>query len=102
MRKFIMKPDISLFEGIKVYKDTEVNYKNENVEQTLKDLTLTIHKKEEAFNYKSETDLKIFLNEGDILLFEEERGYFLPSLPMSTIKEGKEDLEAIISLDKGE
>lgn len=102
MRKFIMKPDISLFEGVQVFKDTDLSFKSEDgyIEQTIKDLVLTIHKKEENNKYKSETDLKIFLDEGEIVLFEEDRGYFLPSVPMSTIKDGKEDLEAIMSLDK--
>jgi hypothetical protein len=97
MKKFIIKPDISLFEGVQVYKDTKLSYKSEDglIKQELKDMTLKIDKKEKADNYKSKTTLEIFLNEGDILLYDEGRGYFLPSIPMSTIQEGIEDLEAI-------
>lgn len=100
MRKFIFKPDITLYEGIQVFKDTELSYENENVKQELKDLTLNIKMTEEKDNYSSKTDLTIHLESGDILLYEEERGYFLPSIPMSTIKEGIEDLEALKDFDK--
>ena len=100
MRKFIFKPDITLYEGIQVYKDTELTYKNENVKQEIKDLTLKTKMKEKKDNYTSKTDLTIYLNEGEILLYEEERGYFLPCMPMSTIQEGIDDLEAIKDFDK--
>ena len=38
MQKFISKPSIDMYGGIKVTKDTTLEYKNENVEQVLKDL----------------------------------------------------------------
>lgn len=100
MRKFIMKPDITLYDGVQVNKDTKLTYKDDNVEQELKDLTLMINKTENADNYDSHTILNIYLQEGDILLFEEGRGYFLPSIPMSTIKDAVEDLEALKSFDE--
>lgn len=104
MRKFIFKPDITLYEGIEVFKDTRLSYKNENVKQELKDLTLKTKMTEKKDNYTSKTDLVIHLEEGDILLYEEERGYFLPCMPMSTIQEAIDDLEVIKDFDneKGE
>jgi hypothetical protein len=40
MKNFIMRPSIDLYPGIRVDKDTVLEYKNENVVQTLKNLTL--------------------------------------------------------------
>lgn len=96
MQKFISKPNIDMYGGIKVDKDTTLEYKNENVEQTLKDLVFkskTIIKKEE---YESEYNTTIYLKEGDILIFEEEgRGYIKPVEEFVTVKEAIEELEYI-------
>lgn len=100
MRKFIMKPDITFYDGIMINKDTKLDFENEYVKQTIENLVLKTNKKEKTEKYESEFNLTIKLDEGEILLFEEERGYFLPSLPMSTVKDAMEDLEAIKNFDK--
>ena len=104
MRKFITRPDISLYEGIFVKKETDIVYKSENVEQQIKDLKLIskILKKGSngVNNYETATDLKVYLNEGDILLFEEGRGYYLPSIEMQTIDDGISDMTALKNFDK--
>ena len=102
MRKFIMRPDLEFYEGIKVDKETKIQFSNEFVSQTIENLVLKTNKKEKTDKYESVFDLTINLADGEILLFEEERGYFLPSMPMSTIRDAIEDLEAITSLDKEE
>ena len=38
MQKFIRKPSIDMYAGIKVTKDTKLDYENENVKQTLENL----------------------------------------------------------------
>ena len=40
MQKFIRKPSVDLHLGVKVTKDTILEYENENVKQTVKDLVL--------------------------------------------------------------
>lgn len=100
MRKFIYRPDITLLDGVKVDKDTKLEFENEFIKQTIENLVLKTNKKEKTDKYESEFNLTIKLDEGEILLFEEERGYFLPSLPMTTVKDGIEDLEAIKEFDK--
>ena len=100
MRKFIMKPDITFYEGIKIDKETKLEFENEYVKQSINNLVLKTNKKEKTDKYESVFDLTINLDEGEILLFEEKRGYFLPSLPMSTVKDAIEDLEAIKEFDK--
>ena len=104
MKKFITKPDINLYEGIKVTEETKITYKSETVKQEIKDLKLISEITQKGNNginnYESVTNLKVFLNEGDILLFEEGRGYYLPSIEMSTIDDGISDITALKNFDK--
>ncbi len=96
MEVFIRRPNIDLYGGIRVTKDTEFEYKNENVAQTVKDLVLHSVTKVSGDGYESTYDTTIHLNEGDVLVFEEAgRGYIKPVEPMVTIQEAIEDLENI-------
>jgi hypothetical protein len=96
---FIQKPSIDLYPGIRVDKDTVLEYNNENVCQTVKDLELhsvTIMKGE---GYESVLRSVVQLQEGDILIFEEEgRGYIKPVEGFVTIAEAIEDLTNIKDL----
>ena len=99
MINFIRKPSIDMFPGIKVTKETELTYENENVKQTLKDLvfhSITLVKGE---CFASTYDTTIELKEGDILVFEAEgRGYIKPVEEFVTVKEAIEELECIKDL----
>lgn len=96
MQVFIRKPSIDLYPGIRVTKDTVLEYKNENVKQTVKDLTLHSVTKVKGENYRSKYDTTIKLKEGDILVFEEEgRGYIKPVEEFVTIAEAIDDLTNI-------
>jgi hypothetical protein len=99
MEVFIMKPSVNLYPGVRVTKDTKLEYKNEKVEQTVENLTLhsIIHATGE--NYESVYDTTIRLNEGDILIYEDEgRGYIKPVEQFVTIAEAIDDLENIKDL----
>lgn len=96
MQKFINKPSIDMELGIKVDKDTTLEYKNDNVEQTLKDLVFKSITKVKGEGYESEYHTTIYLNEGDVLLLEEEgRGYIKPVEEFVTVAEAIEELEHI-------
>lgn len=96
MEKFIYKPSIDMYAGIVVDKDTTLEYKNDNVEQTLKDLVFESKTIVKGDNYTSEYHTVINLNEGDVLIFEEEgRGYIKPVEQFVTVKEAIEELELI-------
>lgn len=96
MQVFIQKPSIDLLPGIRVEKDTVLSYKNEHVEQSLKDLTFHSVTKVKGDGYESVYDTTIFLKEGDVLVFEEEgRGYIKPVADFVTIAEAIEDLTNI-------
>ena len=99
MQKFIRKPSIDMYGGIVVDKDTTLEYKNENVDQTLKDLVFRSVTTVKGENYTSTYDTTINLKEGDILVFEEEgRGYIKPVEEFVTVKEAIEELEHIKDL----
>ena len=93
MQRFIRKPSLDMLAGIKVDKDTVLEYKNDNVDQTLKDLVLHSITKVKGDNFESVYDTTIQLSEGDILIFEEEgRGYIKPGEEILTVKEAIKEL----------
>lgn len=96
---FIRKPSIDLYPGIRVDKNTKLEYKNENVDQKLKNLVFHSKTRVNGENYESVYNTTIRLQEGDILIFEEEgRGYIVPVEPFVTIEEAIKDLEYIKDL----
>jgi len=96
MEKFIYKPSIDMYAGITVTKDTKLEYCNENVKQTIENLKYKSTTKIKGNNYKSKYITEINLNEGDILIFEDEgRGYIKPVDNFCTIEEAIKDLENI-------
>ena len=96
MKVYIRKPSIDLYPGIRVDKDTVLEYKNDNVKQELKNLVFHSVTKVNGEGFKSKYDTTIYLEEGDILVFEEEgRGYIKPVEEFVTIAEAIEDLTNI-------
>ena len=92
---FVEKPDLQLHQGVRVDKTTKLSFKNDRVNQSVKDLKLKSKITTKNEQYESVTNLTINLNEGDIVLFEEERGYFLPSIAVESIDESISDLQAL-------
>lgn len=99
MQNFIRKPSIDLYPGIRVDKDTVLDFKNENVEQKLDKLVFHSVTKVKGENYESLYTTTIYLNEGDILLFEADgRGYIKPVDSFVSITEAIDDLTNIKDL----
>jgi hypothetical protein len=99
MEKFIRKPSIDMLAGIRVTKDTVLEYENENVTQSLKDLVFQSVTTVKGEGYTSTYLTTINLTEGDILIFEEEgRGYIKPVEQFVTVKEAIEEFECIKDL----
>ena len=99
MQKFIRKPSVDLYPGIRVDKKTTFQYTNENVDQKLVDLVFHSVTKVKGDGYKSVYTTTIQLQEGDILLFEENgRGYIKPVEGFVAIEEAIEDLTSIKDL----
>lgn len=96
MEKFISKPSIDMLAGIIVTKETTLEYENENVKQTLKDLVFDSLTTVKGETFTSEYHTVITLNEGDVLIFEEEgRGYIKPVEQFVTVEEAIKELECI-------
>lgn len=99
MQVFIRKPSIDLYPGIRVTNDTELEYKNDRVSQTMKNLVLHSVAKVEGDGYESVYDTTIFLKEGDILVYEDGgRGYIKPVEEFVTIREAIGELASIQDL----
>lgn len=102
MNYYVIRPDLTPYEGLKVTKDTSLKYENENVKQIIENLKLISEYRVTTEKYTSINKLEINLEEGEILLFENEnRGYFLPKdVPICSIKTAIEDYEALaLALD---
>jgi hypothetical protein len=101
---FVEQPNIDLKTGIKVTKETSVDYANEKVKQTLKDLVLITTITDEGTNglnsYKSTSNIELSLNEGDILLFNEERGYYMPPYPVESIDDAISDINSLSDIPR--
>ncbi len=96
MPKFIENPNITLYNGIIVKKNTKFTYKRKNVKQTLENLVFRSITKNKGDNYSSILDTTIKLKEGDVLIFDgEERGYVFPVNKFITVNEAVEDLKCI-------
>lgn len=96
MQVFIRKPSIEFYPGIRVTKETELEYMNDKVTQKVKDLVFHSITRVSGEGYESTYNTTIQLQEGDILVFEEEgRGYVKPVESFVTIPEAIEDLTNI-------
>ena len=103
---FVEQPNLEVKAGILVTKDTELEYKNGKVEQVLKNLKLETILEEEGTNgintYKSKSYISISLNGGEVLLFDENRGYYMPTYPMVSIEDAIIDIESLRGLKLSE
>ncbi len=103
MRNFIKCPDVTIYKGVNVTKDTELTFEREDgkLKQELKNLEFRQYEKREAENFESETNSTIHLKEGMTVLYEDEnRGYVVPVERYVTVGEAVEDMNCIKDLDK--
>lgn len=99
MKNYILKPNISLYPGIRVDKDTKLEYKNDHVEQSVENLVFHSVVKVSGDTFESVCETIVQLQDGDILIFEDEgRGYIKPVEAFVEIQEAIEDLENIKEL----
>jgi hypothetical protein len=94
-----MKPSIDLYPGVKVDKDTKLEYKTEHVTQNIENLKFHSVVKVKGDGFESVYDTTIELKEGDILIYEEDgRGYIKPVEGFVTVEEAIEELKNIQDL----
>ena len=88
-----------LYPGVRVTKDTVLEYKSDSVEQKVENLVLHTVTRVKGEGYESVYDTTIHLNEGDILVYEAEgRGYIKPVELFVTVEEAITDLNNIKDL----
>lgn len=93
---FVPIPSNECYYGVRVTKDTKLNYENEFVKQEVEDLVIHTVQTIKTEEIERVTDTKIFLKEGDIILLEEEaRGWFKPveGTRIGSIDDAFEELE---------
>ena len=94
--KFIKRPSIDLYPGVRVDENTDLEYNSDKVKQTVKDLVLHSVTTISGDGFKSVLKTTVKLQSGDILIFEEDgRGYIKPVETFVTVSEAIEDLEVI-------
>jgi hypothetical protein len=101
-KKFIRQPSIDMYAGIIVGKDTEVTFESENVKQTIKDLVLVSEMRDKGEGYESVYNVTVYLEEGDMLIFDEHRGYIKPVERFMTVDEAIDELKCVLECTKGE
>jgi hypothetical protein len=77
---YVAIPQPEVYYGLVVDSKTKLEFKNDFVEQKIENLVLYTEQHIKKETYETEVKTKLFLQEGDLLLLEEEaRGYFKPS-----------------------
>lgn len=77
---YVAIPQPEVYYGIKVTPKTKLEFKNDFVTQRIENLVLYTEQHIEKEMYKTDVKTELYLQEGDLLLLEEEaRGYFKPS-----------------------
>ena len=103
MNFYVLKPDIKPYKAMKVDKDTEFTFENEKVSQELKDLELKTFRLVNEERYSTKIESTIHLNEGDVILLDEENiGWFLPGEPVETIEDAIRDYKIIAEVLDGD
>ena len=93
MERFIRRPNVDLYHGVRVTKETVWEYKSDNVEQKVENLVLYTALRAKGEGYESESRIRVDLADGDVLIFEDEgRGYIKPVEKVVSIEEAIEDL----------
>lgn len=96
MQTFILNPSIDRYPGVRVSKDTVLEYKTENIQQTVKELVFHSVTKVKGDGFESVYDTTVQLREGDILIFEDGgRGYIKPVESFVEVAEAIETLRCI-------
>ena len=96
MEKFVVKPSIDLYDGVRVTKDTVLEYSTDTVDQLVKDLTMHTTTKVSGEGYDSTVETTVYLKEGDVLIVEDGgRGYIKPIEGFVSISEAISVLECI-------
>lgn len=103
MNFYVLKQDIKPYRAMKVDKNTEFTFENEKVNQELNNLELKTFRQVNEEKYSTKIESTIHLNEGDVILLDEENiGWFLPGEPVETIEDAIRDYNVIAGILDGD
>lgn len=96
MNYYVLRPDLTPYEGKIVDENTQLEFENEEVKQKLENLDLITWKKQKTEKYEIESKMVLHLEKGEIILFEKEnRGWFLPAQTIGTIETAINDYKGL-------
>ena len=96
LEDYVRTPDITIYKGLKVTKQTNIEFKSKYGRQKIKNLIYTRWERKETDKYISETKTTVPLKEGTLIIFQgEEQGYVVPAEKFEPIDEAIEELEAM-------
>lgn len=97
--RFIKKPSLTFYPGIRVTADTELEFKSEYCVQELKNLVFRCTRTVSGENYEGTYETTVYLQPGDVLIYEDDiRGYVKPVEDFVTIAQAAAELDAIKEL----
>jgi len=90
---YVAMPQPDVYYGVKVDKDTKLEFKNDFVTQRVENLTLYTTQKFEEEGFKGYSETEVQLQDGELILLEEEkRGYFRTKIRFGSIDEAIEEM----------
>lgn len=99
--KVIERPNLQLYEGVKITKDLVLNFENETRKQEVKDLVLTTIDNKKGEGYDTYQETHVYLEEGKYLILDENIGYIYPLNQACTLEEAIEEIKELNdSIDK--
>lgn len=98
--RFIKKPSLVFYPGIRVESDTVLEFKTDTISQKLENLVFKSVKTVSGDGYDGEYSATIYLEPGDILVYDgEDRGYVKPVESFVTISQAVAELELVKDLE---
>lgn len=98
---FVVAPNYQPFLGVTITKDTDIDDITEDgtVHQIIKgtEFITEIKRKieQDGIPIEEEDNIKMTLKEGTILVYSPGEGYIIPSVPVKTLNQIREDLELL-------
>lgn len=99
LEKFVPQVDLSQRLGTRVDAKTKLKYAHNDADssitQTVKNLELITKATVTTNRFTRTSQVNLKLNEGDVLLFDEARGYFLPETSWYKAEDAIAELEVL-------
>lgn len=98
---YTIKPNLKQIYGKRVDKDTKFEEKTDDgrVNQTFENLTLTTNIKSKVenagFTIEEDSQIKVTMPEGTILIWDEGEGFIIPQYQMCTLNELSQEIKDI-------